>query len=191
MAKTFNKGVPEDFAMLEDVILAYHPDLHEADVRVGIIMVGPSRNQDGEIIGPALSALGCPANAKISKVSAKDRVNVKYDAILQIDEHRWVSLTDAQQRALLDSQLCHLEVKPGEEGEKFALNDDGRPCLKIKPADFVLTGFEAVVTRHGADALEYDAMKATWTRVEQRCFAFMEVEKATKTKKKDRELALA
>jgi hypothetical protein len=60
-----------------------------------------------------------------------------------------------------------------DEGQ-IKTDDCGRPKLRLRPHDFEIAGFDAIIERHGAAAVEARATRALFTRMEQRSFEFME-----------------
>jgi hypothetical protein len=161
MPTTFQIADTDVTESLGNVIAEWHRDLAETGVRIGVIF---ATNPDG----PAVTHGGYPAFAKIKVVSLKDRVSKGYDAELLIDEGEWNSLSPAQRVALLDHEVTHLTLVPLSEKELKAargedpscpdwkLDDLGRPKLKTRPGDIVMSdGFTSVVGRHGENSIEY------------------------------------
>lgn len=173
MPKTYTKADNDVMEIMRDALNQWHDDLLGADVRIGVVMVRPACDEMGVPTGPALKLAGAAATACVKRVSAKDRVLKPYDAEIQIDETRWDGLSDQQRLALMDHELTHIELVMDEGA--IATDDDGRPKLKMKSYDWVLTGFEQVVRRHGEAALEHPAAKKVWTLCEQACFDFDKV----------------
>lgn len=172
MSKTYDKAPKEILNILDQVQSEFHLDHVEAKLRIGVVMVGPEVNKDGEETGPAISKHGHRAVCKTRLVSARDRLNTPYDAMIDIDEKIWETLTEDQQHAMIDSALTAIELIEGKEGDKFAEADDGRPRLKIRKEDFMVSGYEQVIRRHKDSALEYREIKAIWDRCGQGRFAF-------------------
>lgn len=59
--------------------------------------------------------------------------------VVEIAENTWNRMTDPQRRALVDHELCHFTVEPGD--------DDNPATVKLKGHD--LEEFASVVERHG------------------------------------------
>jgi hypothetical protein len=128
----------------------HHPTLSEAGVTVHAIYA-ERYDEDGEPIA-AIKVHGVPAVAKIAITALEDRVRGIADAKLTIDRGQWHGMAESRRLALLDHELTHLVLKLDEDGLK--LDDIGRPTLKIKHHDWELTGFAAVVERHGEASVE-------------------------------------
>ena len=118
---------------------------------------------DQEIF-PALKCRGMPAAAIIQKVSPAKRVLLEFDAIISIDLARWKEMTRAQQIAVLDHELEHIDFILKDD--TYVYDDKQRPKFKLKPDEIVLTGFSAVIRRHGRSALEYRSITAAQTAME-------------------------
>ncbi|HYH69400.1 MAG TPA: putative metallopeptidase [Urbifossiella sp.] len=161
MGKSVRNADPDTLNTLARVMRLWHPDLTEAGVQVGVIMVS---NTDGD----AIKSGGYAVLACIKPVGLKDRLPKEYDAELQIDEHVWDNLREEQRLALLDHELCHINLRrvpPKQLSELrrddplapwWQLDDLDRPKLKSVPGDWNAgDGFKAVVERHGKHAIEY------------------------------------
>jgi hypothetical protein len=172
VSTTFGLPDPELRRRLAGVMERYHQPLHDAEVRVAILL---AVNDDGDAVVHG----GYPALATIKIVSLKDRVLKQVDAELLIDERAFRELTYDQQEALLDHELTHLElgkygykavsrevVSPdtgdvtyeptGETKLWFHTDDLGRPKLKSVKGDAnVGDMFKAVIFRHGSNAIEF------------------------------------
>lgn len=169
MPTVYQFAEPDVMDLLRRVMNEHHPMLHEARVLVGVKM---ARNPEG----PALKHAGYPALATIKVVSAKDRVSKKYEAEMCIDEREWEDLAESRRRALLDHELSHLTLvmlpidklrrarADDPEAPAWALDDKGRPKLKLVPGDWNAgDGFKAVCERHGDDAIEFYHLAKCWT----------------------------
>jgi Putative phage metallopeptidase len=154
MPTTYTAAEPEVNELLAQVMQRHHKPLHEAGVRVGIVMASE------------LKAGGYPAYATIRIVSLKDRLSKQYDAELVIDAHEWESLRERHRRALLDHELSHLQLAKarmtGEHSEitkggiVFERDDLGRPKLKTAKGDWNGSdGFKDVVARNGNWSIEF------------------------------------
>jgi hypothetical protein len=137
--------------MAREVLEKHHPDLRLPDkshVRLCLLMAYGDDEEE-----PAVKCHGYPAQAKISVIPLKQRVDKRADAEIIIDRKNWEDLTEPRQRALLDHEIEHLEIQKDENG--FVKTDDiGRPKLKLRLHDFDFGGFRAVARRHGDDAPE-------------------------------------
>lgn len=158
-------GLPDQDVLdrLDRVLRAWHAPLFDAGVRVGVLMAASDT-------GHAVVANGYPALATVRVVSLKDRVHKGTDAELVLDRRAYDELTPAQQDALLDHEMSHLELKkhryvavkdandePTGETELVCERDDlGRPKLRTVKGDWAAgDGFRHVCRRHGRAAIEF------------------------------------
>ena len=147
----------------------HHPELHDAELIVDVLVAFATKNEQGEPRGPALSHGGYPAIATVRINSLKQRVLGGGDALVTLDGDRWGDFSSLQQRAILDHELTHLELVEGEGGGVEG-DDIGRPRLRLRKHDHQFGWFDAVVRRHGANSVEWSqfaafrdqALKQTW-----------------------------
>lgn len=172
MGKTYHRASAEDRDFLDDQLGKYHEDLQELDIRIGMRMVRASRDESGAITAPAIMHAGHRCFATIKLVKAKERVFCDMDAIIDIDMDEWENMDDAMKAALVDHELCHVEIKRDKEGN-VATDDDTRPILKLRPDAWYFTGFPEVLRRHGSASLEYQAIESIKRLGDQLLFDWM------------------
>lgn len=158
MPTTYTLPDDELHQLLAQVMERYHRPLHDAGVKVGVLMASNENSH-------AVSSGGYPAIACIKVVALKDRVTKGYDAELLIDLVEWGAYRDRHKRALLDHELSHLQLakhrytKDEFDQPKdiyFDRDDLGRPKLKLVKGDWNCgDGFKSVVERHGEWAIEF------------------------------------
>jgi hypothetical protein len=152
------------------VMREFHRPLHEAGVKLGILL---AYNPEG----PAIRHNGAPCRATIQVVPLKDRLTKGYDAELTIDQAECDLMREAHLVALVDHELCHLDVKlkkpKRKKGEKteptpYVERDDlGRPKLKSRPGNWDAgDGFHEVCERHGEFAPEFENLRRCWAAAE-------------------------
>ncbi len=163
MPQSFDK-VPEHIdEMITRAIGKWHQPLAHAGVTVDALFCTEYDKDSGEMI-PTLKHGGYPAAATIKPTSLKERALGVADALLVIDEFVWGESTEAQQMALLDHELTHLEVccdgggslvvNDGKVIGEVKKDDLGRPKLRTRRHDVVLGGFRTVMRRHRANSIE-------------------------------------
>lgn len=140
--------------IVERMMDRYHPQLRDAKVTVAQLMAFPITDENGDSKGPALKYQGYQATAVIKIIGLKERTDGRCDAELVIDGDNWDVLTDAQRDAIVDHELEHLELKYDKDG-CLVRDDLDRPKLVIRKHDHQFGWFDAVVRRHGRDALEF------------------------------------
>ena len=153
MATTFRLCDEKIHAMIRRVMHEHHADLERENVTVQAIMA--TAEGDEEII-PALKNAGYPIAAKIQVTSLQDRIRGLPDAKLTIDDYAWSAISESRREALIDHELEHLDIvlRATKLGIVVARDDCGRTKLRIKAHDWELTGFAAVVERHGEASIE-------------------------------------
>ena len=77
-------------------------------------------------------------------MSTRDRLNTPFDAMIDIDEKIWPTLTEEQQHAMIDHALTAIELIPGKEGEKFA--EATTPC----GLNVIRTSLDSTFTRRAS-----------------------------------------
>lgn len=154
------------------VMEKYHGPLHEEGVTVAVLMVGPTTDANGNSSGPPLKRNGFPCCAIIKATGTKQRAAGLADVILEIDEDRWKQFSEAQQAALVDHELCHLQVAKDKDGQ-IIRDDQDRPRLRTRPHDAEIGWFDEVVRRHSEAALEWMGFHSLSKRFEQLNLPFM------------------
>lgn len=152
MSVTYEKAPPAVLELIRQVMKEHHERLCPM-VAVGAVMAYSSDAR------PAVKLHGaaCAATIRLTNPRQRRAVEGTPDAIITIDGNRWEFLSPAQQQALLDHELTHLELIYKDASPELA--SDGRPKLRMRPDDWTLTGFAEVVERHGPDALEMMSLK--------------------------------
>jgi len=186
MGKSYRKGEGEDLALLMEVIHQHHAELEREKVRPALILIDPELAEDGQPKAPVFKSDGDSAVGRVRPASAIERLLGKYDLRIEIDGYVWETLSEEQQRALLDHELTHLEIKRDAEGT-IKRNADGTPRFMRRAHDWHLTGFREVVARHGRHALEAMDLRELHSNHGQLLFGFLEeappVEKPEKKRK--------
>jgi hypothetical protein len=161
MGTTFTLADERIHTALRAVMQAHHAELHNAGVRVGILL---AYNPDG----PAVKHHGAAARATIKIVPLKDRLTKNYDAEMLIDQAECDLMRAEHLNALMDHELSHLILAKKKRGETAVVRDDlGRPKLKTIPGDWNAgDGFKAVVARHGGYAAEFENLRRAMAAAE-------------------------
>jgi hypothetical protein len=150
---TYQKAPAEIRKQVTAVMKAYHGQLRDAEVMVDVLLARPSVDANGDPTGPAIRVHGYAAAAFIRVLSYKDRVIRSFDAEMTLDADRWETSSDAEQTAIIDHELTHLELVTGDGGT--VLRDDAeRPKLRCRKHDRHFGWFDLVARRHGEDSLE-------------------------------------
>jgi len=122
MASKLPYLAPQEIRDMADAIQnAHHGELDGLSI---VYVMNPREQKKGSHV-----ILG-----KAAKQSPLQRLLHNFDFAIVISAPRWVTLTEPQQKALLDHELCHCGV-----------DDDGKPVM----VEHDIEEFSAVVERHG------------------------------------------
>ena len=156
MASGYEKASKEVIGMVERVMHDHHLELEAAGVTIQTLFAH-KYDTEGEPV-PAMKQRGQMILAKTSITSLQDRARGIDDAKLVIDRtYGWERLSDSRRAALIDHELCHLNLTLDQDG-LVKQDDRGRPKLHMRHHDWELTGFAEVCERHGEAAVEVHEM---------------------------------
>lgn len=159
-------------AQILKIINLHHRDLQDAAVTVEVLMAfGPRNESTGEITGPALKHAGRPCCAMASINSLAQRVAGCADCRIRLDGDNWEDWSAEKQAAILDHELMHFELRRDQDGT-IQLDDANRPKLRLRPHDWECKGFDAIIDRHGMNAVEAAAAVDLNKRLTQREFCW-------------------
>lgn len=133
------RPAPAVKVIAERLIADHHKDLAEAEPRIEYVFRDKAAKSAGKSVwGRArkVSGLNAYLAGDMDEVPADDDEDLTLFAI-EIAEDIWAQLDEQQRIALVDHELCHLQIT-----EK-----DGRLVLGLKHHD--LEEFRAVIERHG------------------------------------------
>lgn len=157
-----------DLDLFNEVMATYRPDLLSFDVRIKPVMV-KKVDKDGEVT-PALKLAGAPVAGLARVTSLKQRFLGHPDGIVELDGAAWSNKPVETRRALIHHELHHFIVKMDPEAENdhaVLLDDVGRPKLTLRPDDWLMTGFYAIVEKHGEFAGEYQSVRYVHNLVDE------------------------
>ncbi len=152
MSVIYDQASRELHHLAAEILTSNHPDLRLPDgsfVKLCLLMASAGGEEDDAPV----KCHGYPAQAVISVIAYKQRVDKRADAEIVIDEKNWHDLTEPQQRALLDHEITHLEIVKDEHG-MVKCDDMGRPKIKLRLHDWQMGGFRSIAARYGDDAPE-------------------------------------
>lgn len=130
-----------------------HKPILNARVRIDYVFAYGERDDEGNLISRALVKGGVPALGITRKLPLKDRAMGRGDAEIALDHDHWSTLTEAQQEALLDHELHHIQVKTNKSG--VAKTDDlNRPLLTLRKHDVEVGWFNVIAERHQHNSTE-------------------------------------
>lgn len=122
------------YVLLDEMLAGPHNHLKEAKIAIAW-RLGWRPDADNHL------TLG-----KLRKRGDLDRELDSFDFVVLLNKEAWETLTDVQQRAVVDHELCHAGLTYDSDGEA-KLDDRGRLVCRIKKHD--VEEFRAVTERHG------------------------------------------
>lgn len=156
MKTIYEKAGPLIVELVKNVMATYHPELAVLAPVVAVMFVRKLDEDDNPY--HALKHHGAAAAAVIKAVSTKKRVLVDFDLELDLDGMTWDAIKHEERIALIDHELNHVVII--RDTHNAPKQDDlGNYKYRLRPDDYVLTGFFAVAERHGDSAIEAQAVK--------------------------------
>lgn len=155
---TYYTDAPAEVADIAARLIAkHHPDVQEVETRITYKFAWAVAKDGEEEPQPPLKLHGVPCLALIRLVPYRNRVCGMDDVVVEIDGKQWEGMDDAERAALIDHELYHLVLSRDKEGTPRS-DDAGRPKFKLRPHDFEIGGFWAIVERHRKAAAEAKAV---------------------------------
>jgi len=146
--------------MAYEVMKKYHPELHEAEVKMTIFMVtavdkfGASMKH-----ADAITVRGIPALAMVKKATTKEMKLGSGDFIMEIDSWKWNNeLDEAERVSLLDHEINHIMLKYDNKSGLPLATLMGRPELLMRKHDVEVGVFLRVIARHKKKAVDYQGV---------------------------------
>jgi hypothetical protein len=168
MSTTFSEADDDVLNLMSDLITDFFPDIVRCDppVRIAVLM---AENADG----PALRKWGGNAAAMIKKSAKEEKPDPDApDVRILIDAKTWEGLSDVGRKALLAHECQHIDIPWGSDGKTPKTDDYGRVKVRLRPDDWILTGFRRVAEWFGEDALEVRSIRAVQERLRQAMLPF-------------------
>lgn len=130
-----------------------HKPLVDAGVKIDFVFAQPELDEAGEPKEDAIRHHGRKALGQCKKIPAKQRALGRGDAEITLDRHWWEhTASEEMQKALLDHELHHLEVKMADD--KIVRDYLKRPVLVLRKHDWEFGWFDIIAKRHGAASQE-------------------------------------
>lgn len=140
------QSVPD---MAAEILCKYveHKSLLTGRVKIDYVFAYADEDEHGMKRGDAIRHHGVKALGLCRRIGLKDRALGRGDAEIMLDGDWWQKASEAEQRALLDHELHHLEVRMNQFGQ-IAFDDLQRPKLNLRPHDFEFGWFAVIAQRH-------------------------------------------
>jgi len=158
MPSKFQQAWQEVRDMAKLLIIKYHQELAEADVKIDYVFAFAELDEQDEPVGPAIKHGGRAALGLASKTKLKDRVKGMGDAEILLDGDAWPKFTYAQKLAVIDHELEHFQLKRDKMGAPL-LDDIDRPLLTMREHDREHGWFDIIAQRHGIHSVEVDQFR--------------------------------
>lgn len=153
--------------VMNGVKFDHFQDLISADVAIEVIMASAPKGR------PAVKIAGSPALAKIKKVPREQTVTGGPDVRILVDATRYAKLGQRRKEALFAHELEHVELTRDEETGEWVKDDYDRPKIKLKPDDWLITGFAKIHAMYGEDSCEQMSFNTLSQILGQKTFGFM------------------
>lgn len=141
--------------MASEILTTYesHSPLVKCGVTVDFVFAHPSVDENGEPTGDAIKKNGRKALGLCRVINLKDRTMGRGDVEILIDADWWNNeASEQEQKALLDHELHHAEVKMKDGQPKR--DNLGRPLIKLRKHDVEVGWFDIIALRHGKHSQE-------------------------------------
>lgn len=165
---TFQK-CPEDVIKLAGAVMCEFPEHKptlDARVKIDFVFAYADRGDDGEPKNNAITYRGRRALGLCRKIKLKDRVLGHGDVEITLDGDWWQKVDEAEQRALLDHELYHIEVEV-DSNHKAITDDITRPIIHMRKHDVEVGWFSLIASRHGMHSIERQDSAAIMVRFGQ------------------------
>lgn len=149
MSTSFQKCPPSVAKMAKSILEQFesHKPLVNAGVTVDFVFAFAEKDEKtGEPKGDALKHHGVKALGICRKIGLKDRALGRADAEISLDGDWWATAGEDEQRALLDHELHHIQVKIDKRG--LVRDDLQRPVIRLRPHDVETGWFKIIAERH-------------------------------------------
>jgi len=153
---TYKKASKEVLDRADAIIHENYPGLEAVGVRVDFLFAYAPVDKDDQPKGPAIKHHGCPAAGKCRVVALKDRVKGHGDAEILLDGDQWPKWSLQRRNAIIDHELCHIQVVPDGNSGLVKTDDIGRPKIRMRPHNFEFGWFTEIAERHGRSSLEVE-----------------------------------
>lgn len=167
MGTKYQRAGDEVRSMAFEILDRYpdHRPILEAGVKIDYLFAYAERDGNNNIKVPALKCHGVRALAICRKIGLKDRAKGCGDVEICIDHDWWENAGEDEQRALLDHELYHVEVRKDIRG---VITDDlNRPLINLRPHDVQIGWFAKIAARHGIASQERQQAKAIFDEFDQ------------------------
>lgn len=163
MGSTYQQAGEDVRRLANKLILKFHNELAEADVRIDYIFAFAELDKKtSEKKGFAIMQNGYRALGLARKLGLKDRVMGRGDCEVILDGDEWPNLSEETQAAIVDHELEHFEVAREKDGT-IKTDDIDRPKIKMRQHDRQHGWFDNIARRHGMHSIEVKQFYSIFT----------------------------
>lgn len=165
----------KEFATAILTEFATHKPVLDAKVNIEFLFAFGTRNDNDELVSDAISKGGYRVLGLCRKTNEKERVAGRADVEITIDHDHWEKADEAQQKALLDHELNHIEVVTDEDGQVIR-DGAGRPKIRLRKHDVEVGWFKIIAERNTSFSLEVTQARAIFDQHGQAFFPWLATE---------------
>ncbi len=182
MSVTYVEANPDIYLLVSEVMSKHFSVLASVDpcLEIEILLAEDDKGK------PAIRAHGHACAGKIKLVKPEDRAADQGvpDIRIFLDGRRWEKLSARRRQALLHHELSHIALRLDKRSGEVKRDDYGRPRLRLKLDDWLLTGFRATAEIFGEDALEVQSLRKVAEVLQQPSLPFGDASPVPKAKAK-------
>lgn len=164
-----SRFVPADHQVVDQmwgVLKSRFPRLVDENLNIEVLMAF-SRGDS-----PAVSGYGgAAALAKIKVVGPEERATGGPDLRISVDAIRYEKFKPRRQQAIFAHELNHIVVAKDKK-RRTKRDDYNRPVTKLRPDDWVITGFKMIADWYGDDSIERLSYERLGEALSQSVFSF-------------------
>lgn len=155
MPNSFQRATENFEAFARDLVEKNHVELYEVDVKIDYVFTF----RDPEAEAPAIMVRGHRVLGQARINPLKHRVLGLGDCEVLLDGDAWQDMPVETQKALVDHELEHFEVKRHPKTGAFLYDDAGRPQMKLRDHDYEFGFFGNIARRYGANSIEVQNLR--------------------------------
>lgn len=152
-----------------------HKLVLDANVNIEFLFAFGERNDNDELVSDALTRRGYRVLGICRKTSEKERVAGRADVEITLDHDYWDQADEAQQKALLDHELHHIEVVTDEAGT-VVIDGARRPKIRMRKHDVEVGWFKIIAERNTTFSQECIQARAIFDQHGQAFFPWLATE---------------
>ncbi len=170
MSTTYVEAGPEVYELVSSVLAEHFSVIASIDPypEIEVLMA------EGDKGKPAIRSHGhaCAGKIKLPKPEERAADQGVPDVRIFLDRNRWDKLSVRRRQALLHHELSHLAIRYDKRSGEVKRDDYGRPRLRLKLDDWMLTGFRDTAELFGEDSLDVQLLRKVGEMLRQQSLPF-------------------